>query len=484
MLDVQTTQPTAAEMDVALVFATDGYSDADGVDHVTVAAKAISAAEAPDVSWEAVSAVYAAALAASDHATALEITATTDDLVVAHEPIHNAMLAARSRLMTTTAPHWAGLGMKADAFLRMWGDDETSRYAQSAKGLAGAAAQIGEVQPADADVVDVMEARGHAERLCYYLAHDDDGYRNWACSVGGVGRIAGEAERIASESRDLAAVTPVHQGMSGEIISAVWFGQSAILDAHAPTPPPTWEAQIRVLEAARAEAQARGVEVDAVFDDKASGEHARAVAEKRYQAAQSLADTALDAIIDRPVATVGELLQKHQLAADRWIFGNEGETLADPAFVARIISDQDAVPSLVGRIHQDLQRLAGVEGDCIVGQQATRFADAVVRHSDLDGERGEAVEAECDAQWHTMMASEATAQAGVPTSRSGVAFQLLCAVGEIEVVENGRDDEAKREAGEKIRLAVVNAIAALGLPADARTAEFFLGDRLARRLAQ
>ena len=483
MLDVQTTEPTAAEMDAAAALDAYGYSAADGVDHATVAAKAIAAAEALDESWEAVSTVYAQALAASDHATTLEMTAATDDLVIAHAPIHNAMLAARSRLMTTAAPHWAGLAIKADAFLRMWGDDETSRYALAAKRLAIAAAQIGEVLPSEANVVEVMEARGHAERLCYYLAHDDDGYRNWACSVGGVGRIASEAERIASESRDLASATPVHQGMSGEIISAVWFGHSAVLDAHEPTPP-SWDAQIRVLEAARAEAQARGVEVDAVFDDEASGEHARAVAEKRYQTAQSLADTALDAIIDRPVATVGELLQKHQLAADRWIFGNEGETLADPAFVARIISDQDAVPSLVGRIHQDLQRLAGVEGDCFVGQQATRFADAVVRHSELDGERGEAVEAECDAQWHAMMASETTAQAGVPTSRSGVAFQLLCAVGEIEVVENGRDDEAKREAGEKIRLAVVNAIAALGLPADARTAEFFLGDRLARRLAQ
>lgn len=367
MLDAQTTEPTAAEMDVrqrALIGKAAAFLDVYGhsgdgdVDHVTVAAKAIAAAEALDESWEAVSTVYAQALAASDHATTLEMTATTDDLVVAHEPIHNAMLAARSRLMTTAAPHWAGLGIKADAFLRMWGDDETSRYAQAAKRLAIAATQIGEVRPADADVVDVMEARGQAERLCYYLAHDNDGYRNWACSVGGVGRIAGEAERIASESRDLAAVTPVHQGMSGEIISAVWFGQSAILDAHDPSPPSSWDAQIRVLEAARAEAQARGVEVDAVFDDEASGEQERARAEKRYEAAQGLAGAALDAIIDRPVTSVAQLLQKFQLAADRWVFGNEGETLTDPAFVAQIASDRDAVPSLIGRTYQDLQRLA------------------------------------------------------------------------------------------------------------------------------
>lgn len=43
--DAQTTEPTAAEMDAALVFTADGYSDADGVDHVIKAVRAVSAAE-------------------------------------------------------------------------------------------------------------------------------------------------------------------------------------------------------------------------------------------------------------------------------------------------------------------------------------------------------------------------------------------------------------------------------------------------------
>lgn len=56
--DAQTTEPTAAEMDAALVFTVDGYSDADGVDHVTVAAqRAVDAvsdrAESNSARWHA-----------------------------------------------------------------------------------------------------------------------------------------------------------------------------------------------------------------------------------------------------------------------------------------------------------------------------------------------------------------------------------------------------------------------------------------------
>lgn len=49
MLDAHTTAPTAAELDTALVFTADGYSDADGVGHVTVAAaeRSVKAASAP-----------------------------------------------------------------------------------------------------------------------------------------------------------------------------------------------------------------------------------------------------------------------------------------------------------------------------------------------------------------------------------------------------------------------------------------------------
>lgn len=50
--DAQTTEPTAAEMDAALVFTVDGYSDAEGVDHVTVIAaeKSLAAAAQHPVS--------------------------------------------------------------------------------------------------------------------------------------------------------------------------------------------------------------------------------------------------------------------------------------------------------------------------------------------------------------------------------------------------------------------------------------------------
>ena len=477
-------KPTAAETDTALVFTADGYSDADGVDHVTVATKAVAAAETALSAWDVAEAVYIEARAASDKATDLEMTATNDDHVIAHEPIHSAYLAARSRLMNTTAPHWAAVGMKAEAFLRMWGDDESARYAQAARSLATAAGKIGKAPLPEADVVDVMAARGYAERLCYFLAHDDDGYRNWACCVGGVGRIAGDAERIADETRDLAKATPIQQAMSGEIISAVWFGKSAVLDAHEPPRPPTWDALVRAYGAAKEEASERGTEIDAVYDDPDATTERKERATSRYEAAQCLADTALEAIIDRPVTSAGELVTKHQLAADRWLLGTIGETLADTAFVDRIASEKEATRWIMGRLHQDLQRLAGIEGECEVARQAARFAEAVVRHRDLDGAKGDVVEAECDAQWHTMIAAETAAEAGSPTSRAGVAFQLLCAVGEIDTVENGRDDDAKEEAGEKIRTAVANAIAALGLPFDPETAQYFLGDRLARRLAQ
>lgn len=476
--------PTAAEMDAALVFTVDGYSDADGVDHVTAAVKAVGAAEAKPFDWDAAEAAFIVARKASDEATALEFEATSD-LVPLHQPIHDAYLTARSRLMKTAAPHWAGIGMKAEAFLRMWGDDETSRYAQAAKSLADVAGKIGKVAPADAELIDVMAARGYAERLCYCLAHDEDGYRNWGCSVGGVGRIATEAEGLAEESRALAKATPAQQAMSGEIISAVWFGKSIILDAHEPPPPPTWDSALRVYGAAKEEANARGIEVDAAFAAGGSASEAeKDLAEKRYETALCVADAALEAIVDRPVETAEQLVVKHQLAADRWLLENIGETLSDPLFVERISSEKEATRWIMGRLHQDLQRLAGVESECDVGRQAARFAGAIAIHKEIDGEQGAVVEAECDAQWHTMIAAEAAAEAGTPTSRAGVAFQLLCAVGEIDTVENGRDDDAKEEAGEKIRIAVVNAIAALGLPHDAETARYFLGGRLAKRLAQ
>lgn len=218
-------RPTAAETAAALGFTTDGYSDGAGVDHVTAAVRSVAAAEAHGSEWEVAEAEYLRAVEASDDATALEVTATTDNLVIAHQPIHSAYLQARSRLMQTTAPHWAAIGAKADAFLRMWGDDETSRYAKAARRLAESAAKIGKALPDAADLIDVMSARGSAEQLCYYLAHDDDGYRNWAVSLGGVGKIASEAEAMASETRQLARANDAQLAVSAAVVGAVWFSK-------------------------------------------------------------------------------------------------------------------------------------------------------------------------------------------------------------------------------------------------------------------
>lgn len=216
-------KPTAAETAAALVFPIDGYSDDDGVDHVTAAVRSVAAAEAQASEWDVAEAEYLRAAEASDDASALEVSATTDDVVEEQGPVHDAYLEARSRLMQTTAPHWAAIGTKADAFLRMWGDDETSRYARAARRLAEVAAKIGKALPDASDLIDVMSARGHAEQLCYYLAHDDDGYRNWAVSLGGVGKIASEAEAIALETRQLARGNDAQLAVSAAVVGAVWF---------------------------------------------------------------------------------------------------------------------------------------------------------------------------------------------------------------------------------------------------------------------
>lgn len=331
------------------------------------AERAVAAAEAVEpIGWAAVEDAYLATEEASEAASNFE--GTGDDAVFeANKPIHKAWRTARDRLMDTPAPNWAALALKASVFLRMWDDSGAAdtRWLKAAKDFSDAALKIGPTDLAEANPVDVMSARGYAEQLCYYLANDEDGYRAWAVSLGGVGQLASEAEGIASESRRMAHATAAQRSLSAEVISAVWFGQSAFLDAQ-----------------------------------------------------------------DQPTP------------------------------------------------------LSSKDGDCEVAQQADRFAKALVRHSELDGKRGAVVEAECDAQWHLMVAAEESAQAGQPTSHAGVAFQLLCAVGEIEAVENGRDEQVKLDAGEKIRTAVSNAIAGLDLPHDAKTAAYFLGDRLAKRLAQ
>lgn len=223
-------RPTAAETAAALVFTTDGYSDDDGVDHVTAAVRSVAAAEAQESEWGVTEAAYLRAAEASDDASALEMTATTD-LSEAHRSIHSTYLEARSRLMHTTAPHWAAIGAKADAFLKRWGDDETSRYAKAARSLAETAAKIGNGSPGAAELIDVMSARGSAEQLCYYLAHDNDGYRAWAVSLGSVGEIASEAEAMASETRQMARANDAQLAVSAADVGAVWFSEGPANDS-------------------------------------------------------------------------------------------------------------------------------------------------------------------------------------------------------------------------------------------------------------
>lgn len=337
-------RPTAAETAAALVFTTDGYSDDDGVDHVTAAVRSVAAAEAKESEWDVAEAEYLRAAEASDDASALEMTATTD-LFEAHRSIHSTYLEARSRLMRTIAPHWAAIATKADAFLRRWGDDETSRYAKAARSLAETAAKIGNGPAVAADLIEVISARGSAEQLCYYLAHDDDGYRAWAVSLGGVGEIASEAEAMASETRQLARANDAQLAVSAAVVGAVWFSEGFANDAD---------------------------------PERLSDQMSLAIRE---------------AGLRRPRASTAEI-----------------------------------------------ERAAS--GEACIGEIENR---AFVQR---------------------------------PTTKAGLAFQLLVAAGEIEVAQFGTTEAQKAVAAENIRTALSNAVRVMGLPFDYRTAKFYLGGRL------
>lgn len=66
-----------------------------------------------------------------------------------------------------------------------------------------------------------------------------------------------------------------------------------------------------------------------------------------------------------------------------------------------------------------------------------------------------------------------------PVDKSELAFQLLVAVGELECIEAGSTPEIVDRANANVRLAICNAITLMGMPFDYRTAEYYLGDRLA-----
>src|SRR5690606_11631881 len=119
---------------------------------------------------------------------------------------------------------------------------------------------------------------------------------------------------------------------------------------------------------------------------------------------------------------------------------------------------------------------------CPVNLAGDRWSRAIRDHDEYDGAREPEINAKAEEAFARLCAAEEEAQAAVPTSRGGVAFQLLCAIGEIEVVENGISVAVKEEAGNKIRQAVVNAIRVLGLPFDDRAARYFLSPDLAESM--
>lgn len=382
MLDVQTTQPTAAEMDVALVFTTDGYTDADGIDHVTVAQRAVATAE-PAAPWPSAARAmialtrervalhggrdWAEVLAArndlvdfinetsrarsldadvtdldlaSDYADEIEKSISSDvttasartrlalslrfndegfevgeriaellPVVAALAPdepqpvsfsdadaparwvkvlagfqaiedeneaasmahrsyddfpknhhmraefdaVYAAWRNGRAVLMETPAPHWEALATKVRLMRRMF--DCQGRWDKAAAAFLVHAEKLGAGDPAQADLIEVMGARGCAEQIAYFLANRLDGYAEWAANWTVVSRLAAEAEMVIRESRDLASLRSDHQAMSGEIISAVWFSEPPKIDCEVSRLSDEWSTALRTQHRLDAKAE-------------------------------------------------------------------------------------------------------------------------------------------------------------------------------------------------------------------------------------
>lgn len=445
--------------------------------------RAIYAAETldPVSTWEQVEREFVEARKASD-------AAVDDDDFKVSRPIHAAYRAARDVLMASTAPSWHAVTTKASTFLATWGaaSDQRCRYVVAAKNLLEVATSLAESGSAAPDPISVMAASGYAEQVCYFLAHDRDGYADWAVGLGNVHALARAAEGMAADIRALAASSPVQHGLAAEVRSAVWFGQSSLLDAVKADGGVGGQPQglvSKYLEAVRT-SEVIGVEVDAAFaPGSAASTSERDAVNKSYETAMDVADSILQQIIDRPVSTVAQLAEKFQLAVDRWFFGAIGETLTDPAFVRKIVSERDAERWIIGRIFQDLRRLSGrtsAQRDaCDVDHLSDDFATAIRTHDALDTKKGltpSEVTALSQAD-HDLTAVPNAVFDLTPASRSGVAFQLIAAMGQLDIVQQAVSDDADR-AADCIRTAVTNAIRVLGLPFDYRTAEFFLGDAL------
>jgi len=380
--DAQITEPTAAEMDAALVFTAHGYSDADGVDHVTVAERAVRAAE-PAMPWPSAARAmvaltrqraalhggrdWAGLLAArndlvdfinrtslarpldadvtdldlaGDYADEIENTISTDRTAasararlalclrlndegfevgeriaellpvvaalapdevqpvsfndadaparwtrvlagfqaiedeneaasMAHQSyddfaknhhmraefdtVYAAWRQGRSVLMETPAPHWEALATKVRLVRGMF--DCQGRWDKAAAAFLSHAEKLGAGDPAQADLIQVMGARGCAEQIAYFLAHRLDGYAEWAANWTVVSRLAAEAELIIRESRDLASLRSDHQAMSGEIISAVWFSEPPKIDCEVSRLSDEWSTALRTQHRLDAKAE-------------------------------------------------------------------------------------------------------------------------------------------------------------------------------------------------------------------------------------
>ena len=192
-------------------------------------------------------------------------------------------------------------------------------------------------------------------------------------------------------------------------------------------------------------------------------------------------DEAIESLVDVPVETLDQLARKFQIGADRYFCEMDGESFLNPDWVAKVASESTATYWFLARLYQDIERLAKAKPPrihCEVENSSDWFAEALRRYNFLDtrltahGDAQKAAHAE-------MERAVEVGQAHTPQTRAGVAYQLLLAAGEIDTVENGSTDEYKSEAGERIRVAICNAIRTLGLPFDYQTAEHFLGDRLA-----
>lgn len=349
-----TDTPTDAEMDAALVFTVDGYSDAEGQDHVTAARKALDAAEAVTPrSWSEVLAEFEAAEAASDWACDNEYEADGDEpererRAKANAPIYERYKAARAVLFDTRAAHWAGVAVKIGATLTTFGscDESDSPWCQSARELRRVLLEIGDGAPGDAPSDLVIKARRNAERMAYRAANEPGGYDAWGPNIGALAGHAAAIESIVADTRALSKFNDVHKLVSAEAVNSVWFSGGDL----------------------KCEVSALGPEL-----------------------------------------------------------------------------------GLAIRTHEDMDR----KGAALTAQQVLTYTRA---ESDLS-------------------AVPAAILRLRPASQSGVALQLLAAMGQLDLVQNAVSDDAD-QAADLIRDAVVNAIRVFDMPFDNRIAAFFMGDAL------